>query len=133
MEAKNFETRAEMDAWEKELEGRIAAQVGELPEYLAIDVFISEHAHEWALAVLQMLRYAFMKEIHVDADLVKPAIDFWGHQFFPDTYSLLFAGRWLTPEQVEEIFEFTVMPCPMQLARPEPGKDPFIWTIEDLP
>ncbi|MDR2703509.1 MAG: hypothetical protein LBB58_04125 [Cellulomonadaceae bacterium] len=118
MEAKDFETYEDMIAWERELEGRIAKQVGELPDYLAEDVFISEHAGEWALAALQILRYAFAKEIPVDADLVKPAIDFWGNMFFSNFNSLLFAGRWLSSKQIEEVFEVGLMPGRGQLSNP---------------
>jgi len=114
MEARDFETRSEMIAWERELEKRIAAQVGELPEYIAESVFISEHAGEWAMAALELLRYAFAKEIPIDSDLVKPAIDFWGRQFFSSSSSLLFAGRWLSPAEIEEIFEFSLLPQPRE-------------------
>jgi len=114
LEPRDFETRAEMLAWEKELANRIAAQVGELPDYLARDVRISERAGEWALASLQMLRYAFAKEIPVDSDLVKPAIAFWGGMFFSRFNSLLFAGRWLSPTQIEEVFEIGLMPIPVE-------------------
>jgi len=123
MEARNFDTWDEMNAWEKELEERIADQVGELPNHLAEDVFISEHSGEWALAGLQLLRYAFAQGIHVDANLVKPAIDFWGNQFFPTPYSFLFAGRWLSSKQIEEIFEFGIMPTPIMPAHPEQDTD----------
>jgi len=110
VEAKNFETYEEMVAWEKELESRIATEVGELPDELGLGVFLSESSGDWAKAALHLLIYAFAKDIHVDSDLVKPAIDFWGPQFFPDSYSFMFAGKWLSPDQIEEIFEFPLIP-----------------------
>jgi len=112
VEAKNFDSYEEMIAWEKELEGRIAAQVGELPREVGIDVRISEQEAEYALAALSLLCYAFVNNIKVDADLVKPAIDFWARQFFPDPYSYMFAGRWLSAEQIEEIFGFAILDKP---------------------
>jgi len=109
MDAHDFETYEEMVAWEKELEQRISVQVGELPVELAFEVYLSEHAGEWALAALDLLTFAFANNIHVDSNLVKPAIDFWGRQFFPDSHCFMFAGRWLNSGQIEEVFEFPVM------------------------
>jgi len=109
MEAKNFETRPEMIAWEKELERRIAEQVGPLPDETRASVYLSEHGGEWAMAALELLSYALANDIHVDSELVKPAIDFWAKQFFPNSLAFMFAGRWLNAEQIEEIFEFPIM------------------------
>jgi hypothetical protein len=119
MEARDFYDWDEMNAWEQELEQRIAAQVGELPEFLKKEIWLSEQGIEWALAARDLLSYAFVKGINVDADLVKPAIAFWRGMFFGEFDSLLFAGRWLSPEQIEEIWETKLMPTPTQPAHPE--------------
>lgn len=119
MEARDFDNWDEMNVWEQELEQRIAAQVGELPESLAKEVWLSERAIEWAVAANDLLSYAFVKGITVDADLVKPAIAFWRGMFFSEFDSLLFAGRWLSTEQIEDIWETKLMPSPTQWAHPE--------------
>jgi len=121
LEAKNFDTRAEMLAWEEELVGRIRAQVGDLPGYIAESVFISEHGCEWAEAAEELLQYAFASGMTVDADLVKPALAFWGPRFFSYRNALLFAGRWLSPKQIEGVFTFRLMPAPASV--PESEKD----------
>jgi len=115
MEVLDFETWEEMNAWEEELERRISTQVGELPEDVARSVLASEHAGEWAIAARVLLQYAFVKGITVDSDLVKPALAFWGRQFFKTLSSLLFAGRWLTSSQIEEVFDFRISPAPILL------------------
>ncbi|MDR2703450.1 MAG: hypothetical protein LBB58_03830 [Cellulomonadaceae bacterium] len=120
MEARDFDDWNEMNEWEKELETRIAEQVGELPEYLQQEIYLSEHGGEWALAARDLLRYAFVKDIKVDAELVKPAIAFWRDMFFSNSYSLLFAGRWLTSEQIEEIWNTNLMPIPTIWPNGEP-------------
>jgi len=61
VEARDFDNYAEMIAWEKELENRIAAQIGELPDDLAREVIISERAGEWAIGALILLKLRLRK------------------------------------------------------------------------
>ncbi|MDR2703449.1 MAG: hypothetical protein LBB58_03825 [Cellulomonadaceae bacterium] len=133
MEARDFDDWNEMNEREKELETRIAEQVGELPEYLAYEVFLSEHGCEWAMAAYDLLQFAFVKDIPIAADLVKPAIAFWRPQFFNDFSSALFAGRWLTPADIEEIWDTSLMPSLTIGPNGEPILIPTRQTQEQVP